>query len=428
MGIEAQAVAIGLTGPFGSGCTTDARILQERLAYKHYRLSDLLVARWRAENPEKPYSRTDLQLLGNHVREDAGDPGVLAREAIAALERDAEQHARIAFDGIRNTGEIDVLRNRFGHRFFLFAIECPREQRWKRLEPTYMQRGRTRPDFLDEEQRDGGEEGRYGQQVRLCVFQADVLLRNDDTVPEADLRSKLYGYVGLVTGEQPRYAKPIEILMNLAYSAAHGSKCLKRQVGAVLVDARPGKLGQVVGQGFNENPSPTHPCVEEPRYGAEPTRKVPGRCFRDIVRYDSFVQLSRASRRCPQCGEVLTAPASDVPPWRCRACRVDLEDFFWPERAMTLCTAIHAEVAAMMAAGWRAKGTTLYSTTFPCFQCAEKIVQTGIKYVVYTEPYPDVRAAERLEDHVEVLPFEGVRSGRFDEIFYRARRSITGQT
>ena len=35
--------------------------------------------------------------------------------------------------------------------------------------------------------------------------------------------------------------------MNLAYSASHGSKCLKRQVGAVLVDAVPNTMGQIVG-------------------------------------------------------------------------------------------------------------------------------------------------------------------------------------
>ena len=32
--------------------------------------------------------------------------------------------------------------------------------------------------------------------------------------------------------------------MNLAYSSAHGSKCLKRQVGAVLVEALPNIMGK----------------------------------------------------------------------------------------------------------------------------------------------------------------------------------------
>ena len=96
---------------------------------------------------------------------------------------------------------------------------------------------------------------------------------------------------------------------------------------------------------------------------------------------------------------------------------------------MSLCTAIHAEVAALMAAGERAKGATLYTTTYPCFQCAEKILHAKIINIVFTEPYPDIRAAERLQEigQVKVERFEGVRSSRFDEIFSRARPYVSAQ-
>ena len=115
--------------------------------------------------------------------------------------------------------------------------------------------------------------------------------------------------------------------MNLAYSAAHGSKCLKRQVGAVLVSAPPNIMGEIVGQGFNENPIGTSACVEEPRYGANAKRKIPGACYRDIVRHDAFVKLAQLQRRCPQCGQVIKNVAA-VPPWRCGSCGADLEGVF----------------------------------------------------------------------------------------------------
>lgn len=76
-----------------------------------------------------------------------------------------------------------------------------------------------------------------------------------------------------------------------------------------------------------------------------------------------------------------------------------------------------------MAAGRRARGSTLYTTTFPCFQCAEKISHAGIKWVVFTEPYPDIRAAARLElANIETERFEGIRSSRFDDVFGRIRQ------
>ena len=91
---------------------------------------------------------------------------------------------------------------------------------------------------------------------------------------------------------------------------------------------------------------------------------------------------------------------------------------------MTLCTAVHAEVAAILSAAGRTKDTTLYTTTFPCFQCAEKIAQAGITNIVFNEVYPDIRAAERLDiAGINVLRFEGIRSRRFDEIFSKAQKS-----
>jgi deoxycytidylate deaminase len=101
----------------------------------------------------------------------------------------------------------------------------------------------------------------------------------------------------------------------------------------------------------------------------------------------------------------------------------NLEIYFFPDRAMSWCTAIHAEVRALLAAGAAARGTTLYTTTFPCFQCAEKITQVGIKDIWFTEPYPDTLAAKRLEiGRIEFRQFEGVRSSVFERFFSSVNR------
>src|SRR6266478_1985380 len=430
MTISKSASVIGFTGPFGSGCSTASGILASRRGYRPFLLSSIIAERWKEENTSRAPSRADLQELGNETRRKSGNPGALAEMAIGKLEQDAKEWNCVVIDGIRNVGEIEVLRERFGRRFYLLAMECPASERWRRLQSGYVKNGLTIEDFLRDNERDRFQEYAHGQQVQLCVDRADVLLINDRNEKRDKfkfLSRKLLSYLDLATGATPRYAKPAEILMNLAYSAAHGSKCLKRQVGAVLVAAPPNVMGEIVGQGFNENPIGTFACVEEPRYGADAKRKIPGTCYRDIVRHQGFVKLAQLARRCPQCGQIIKDIAA-VPPWRCRSCGVDLEEFFWPERAMTLCTAVHAEVAAILAAGSRARGTTLYTTTFPCFQCSEKIAQSGVKNIVFTEPYPDIRAAERLEiAGIEIERFEGIRSSRFDEIFSRARPYISEQ-
>lgn len=417
--------AIGLTAPFGSGCTTTASILSRRLNYDSISLSVLLVERWKKRRRREP-TRADLQAFGNELRLTYG-AGVLARQAIERLEREHEDHS-LSFDGIRNLGEIEALKEHYGRRFYLIALECPQSERWRRLERRYRAKGLSLADFNADNERDRMQEYAHGQQVQLCVDQADVLIVNNNRVGLRTLESKVIDFTQLATGEKPRYALAGEILMNLAHSAAHGSKCLKRQVGAVLVDAAPGEMGDVVGQGFNENPVGTSPCVEEPEYGADAQTNRPGRCYRDKARSEFFDQLFRSGGRCPKCGRILTGCVGPVPPWRCsnRRCAIDLEEYFWSERALTLCTAVHAEVAAIFSAGRRARGATLYTTTFPCFQCVEKIAAAGVKNVVFTEPYPDIRAAHRLElADIAFERFEGVRSSRFDEIFARARPYIS---
>ena len=307
-----------------------------------------------------------------------GNLAILAELAQRSLEEDKDEHSRIVIDGIRNISEIEFLSDVFGNRFYLFALECPQSNRWERLQPSYERQNLGINDFLRDDRRDRNEELDYGQQVQLCVDQADVLIDNSDDVSRTELREKLVDYAELVLGLKYRFARPIEIYMNVAYSASHGSKCIKRQVGAVLINADPNVVGEVIGQGFNENPINTHPCIEEPRYGANLKAQIPGRCYRDIVRQDAFVQLSEKGIRCPRCGEKIELIKAQGPPWSCAKCKGDLEEHFWPERAMTFCTAVHAEVAAILSAAGRAKKATLYTTTFPCFQCAEKIAQSGI--------------------------------------------------
>ncbi len=414
---------IGLTGPFGSGCSTAAGILRDELGYEHLRLSEIIRERWAKKHRRVPF-REELQNLGNHLREDSGRPGFLVEEMLKKLDG-GKARSSIVIDAIRNRGEIRALRNRFGTDFYLLAFECPTSERWKRVKKTYRLQRRDRQDFMDDDQRDRGQEYDFGQQVQLCVDRSDVMIDNGINLSKRALRGKVVEYTLLLTGEKPRYAFPQEIFMNLAYSASHSSKCLKRQVGALLVAASPGERGEIISQGFNENPIATHPCVEEPKYGANLRTGKPGSCYRDIVRHESFVQLGQQDRHCPKCGERLKRPEKKEPPWRCSKCSCDLEVFFWPERAMSLCTAVHAEAMAIISAGSRAKGTTLYTTTFPCFQCAEKIAHAGIQHIVFTEPYPDIRAFERLQlAGIRFARFEGVRSGRFDEIFERARPSF----
>lgn len=355
-------------------------------------------------------TRLDLQKLGDQMREEGGS-GVLVTEALKAISNESA----IVVDGIRNLGEVRELEERFGYHFVLMGIMATAQERWDRIGQTYTDTARTRVDFLQDDERDRNEETNTGQQVELCVDRSDVFVNNSDDVSIGRFKEKIVEFVDLISGKQPRHANQDEIRMNMAYGASHSSKCVKRHVGAIVVDG----AGQAIAIGYNENPLGTHPCVEEPEYDCK--------CYRDIVRNDHFKSLADRGTRCPGCGEPITFEPG--PPWRCGSCakkdppvKTNLEAIFFPDRALNWCTAIHAEVWAMFVAGDRTKGGTLYTTTFPCFQCSEKIIQAGIKEVVYTEAYPDVKGELRLKlGSVKMRRFEGVRSSSFQRIFDAVR-------
>lgn len=71
---------------------------------------------------------------------------------------------------------------------------------------------------------------------------------------------------------------------------------------------------------------------------------------------------------------------------------------------------LHAEQAAITnaaMAGIATKGATLYSTTFPCHECAKIIVGAGISEVQYVEPYPKSLVGQLYRGIIETAPPEG---------------------
>jgi deoxycytidylate deaminase/dephospho-CoA kinase len=416
MSAERQVIVVGLTGAFGSGCTTAAKHLRDERGFEMLKLSDCLRKEWKKLHPDKEPTRTDLQRLGDDLREAKGGGYLvdLTLEPFWNQYRDQLEPQRLVIDGIRNVHEIKRLQDVYGYRFVLIAVLSSVEDRWGRIgSSAYVDQGMGRSDFIADDQRDANEDTLFGQQVQLCMDKADILLDNSTTVTLPAFHEKMLGFVDLASGNKVRPAHQEEILMNIAYSASNSSKCIRRHVGAVVVDI----AGQVVGVGYNENPIGTKACIEEPDYDFQ--------CYRDIVRNDHFKYLSKQEVLCHKCGRSFSEIVG--PPWKCPNCQTkgentNLEKLFFPDRALNWCTAIHAEVWALLAAGERCRKGTVYTTAFPCFQCSEKIIQVGVAEVLYTESYPDAYSRRRLElAGITLRQFEGVRSSSFERIFSKMR-------
>lgn len=389
---------IGLTGPFGSGCSTAAETLANaEQPFTLLKLSDVLRELQGTPEEDPASNRRALQDLGNRLRKEEGNGALLLRGLGSALNTDADT-TRYVIDGIRNLGEVRWLQRALGDRFSLFAVIAETATRSRRL-------GLNADDFYELDRRDQGENEDYGQQVNRCVDFADVLIPNDDELRHWEIETtfgkKVKEYAALVEGRAHRYASPEEMLMNIAYASSHGSKCLKRQVGCAIAEGT-----EPLANGYNENPDGLKPCIEQFET-----------CYRDIVRHERFQELAGVGGKCPYCTTEI--PQVFPEPWDCPGCGKSLADAFFPDRAMKWCTALHAEERALINAGERdLSDATLYTTTFPCMLCAEKIIHAGIRKVVFIEAYPDIHGLILFEQAgVETCRFEGVRSRNFERYF-----------
>jgi len=95
----------------------------------------------------------------------------------------------------------------------------------------------------------------------------------------------------------------------------------------------------------------------------------------------------------------------------------------------------HAEMNAITDAarlGIATKNATLFSTTFPCHNCAKHIVASGIIRVVYIEPYPKSQAVHLNGDSISLdietsnkvifENFVGISPRRYRDIFEKGKR------
>ena len=403
-----EQLVIGLTGSFGSGCSTLARVLKQDYTFQIYSLSKILKEEWSTKEKKtvEEASRKELQRFGNQMRLEHGSQVWAEKTFKQSEEDDVVNDHRLLYDSIRNTTEIDFLRRMFPN-FFLIAVDADEPDRWRRVEETY---GRSHKAFKGDDNRDRNEEGiPYGQQVALCVDEADVLIRNDnDPMVTTEvgwmekLSDKMKDFIALFEGKL-RVPYPEETYMSMAYTASLMSQCFKRQVGAVVLD----ELGRVVSTGFNENPPPLKSCIREF-----------GDCFREMY----IEGIMKSIYFCPECGEKLERLGY---PYDCPKCHENIYRRIVGDRALGRCSALHAEERAIINAGAQnLKGCTLYVTTFPCFSCAHKILDVGIKTIYYVESYPDLDSLHVFEraGTVRLEKFEGVKARAYFRFFSHWRR------
>lgn len=249
--IEKDRLIIALTGSVGSGCSWVGKFLGEEEGFRVFSISkEILEKEAKKKNMNlKRDKRKKLQTIGNQSRKkdikDGDYGGILVRKAIKILEQEKCKKG-IIINSIKNPLEIEELK-RYSNAY-LIAIDTSTGIRWERIREE--QYNNDYPRFLRDDERDKDEglkiKGRdkkiyyYSQQVQKCVDLADIVIDNDRDFNDSEeekqkFKDKVKQHISVI--REPGYRNPnnTELLMNNAYCTSLQSRCLKRQVGAIII-------------------------------------------------------------------------------------------------------------------------------------------------------------------------------------------------
>jgi len=179
---------IGITGTLASGKTSVKDFFLSRFSSSYFvSLSEIIKEELLKEGKE--LKRENFVEKGNELRRKYGNH-VLAEVATLTLPKEIE-NCIVIIDGIRNPGEVEYLREKFGKDFVLIGVDAPRELRFKRmLERRKEGDPQTYQEFLEMDERDMGKnQPEYGQNAEACLKLADYLIINDKSLE--DLNEKL---------------------------------------------------------------------------------------------------------------------------------------------------------------------------------------------------------------------------------------------
>jgi len=280
---------------------------------------------------------------------------------------------------LKHPAEVDLLRQIYGPGFFLVGVFASEDYRRERLTTKLLRMSSVECQKLIDTDLDEARR-KHGQKSSSTFERADVFVRSET---DTDATDDLQRFVDLVFGDPFTTPTRDEHAMFIAYGASMRSSELGRQVGAAVVSQH----GELLSVGTNEAP-----CAGGGLYW--PDHEPDGRDFEALKadsnhsrRNELIAELAKALKLKPDATEELKAITGVL------------------SRITEYGRSVHAEMEALLAcarSGISPRGGTLMTTTFPCHNCARHVVASGLRRVVFIEPYPKSLAPDLHDDAIRI--------------------------
>lgn len=454
--VDNPEIVIGLVGPIGVDLNAIVGFLNDALHKVHYRTE--LIHITQVMEDVLPQISVDKTSYGNRYRSlikqaDLVRKGVKNHAALACLAVSEIRRLRAKINEVgpdqpslgtayivrqlKREEEITLLREVYGRKFIQVSVFSDKDERRRQLIKKIKGHGTgiveeddAEKEAIDLIAQDHNEvDEAYGQRVSDVFHLGDVFVPGEDGKQAANTIDR---FIRAFFGHNSISPTKDEYGMYAAAGASLRSLDLSRQIGAAIFSDK----GEVVTLGCNEVPkafggtywcddpeAPPHRDFEEGEDGNH-SRKL--RVLHDLIeRMGTLGYLSQDLMEEGQAGEQVKKLVS--------------ERLISDSRMMDIIEfgrIIHAEMSAITDAARKGKAlaeTIMFTTTFPCHMCAKHVVSSGIRRVVFLEPYPKSHAKDMHADSItfspaerdtKVLfePFIGISPRRYRDIFEKKKR------
>lgn len=426
--LDSKELVLAFSGPLGSGVGEVKAVINERIEELGYTIVEIkisaLIRAYSRYLPNPPvtaelaklkgaerYER--FQELGNRLRGERGND-FLAQLAVTHIQLDRKKRfpdlkpdevtpGRFAYvvDQLKHPEECEFLRAIYGENFFLIGVLCSQEKRQQNLEREMIGAA----DAVKIMENDRRQDERHGQKLEKTLQLADFFVRNSKSNTE-ELRKATNRFLDLIHGSVKVTPSRSEQGMYAAYSAGLSSACLSRQVGAAIHDS----TGELIATGCNDVPrgggglythgdgEDDHRCIH----------LMGGICFNHLEKegireeIENIVKFSLNSQLAKIVKENINI--DDESQRLARALARAIREGSRLKDLIEFSRSVHAEMDALVSLARSGSGSAqdgvLFTTTYPCHNCARHIIAAGIRVVYFIEPYEKSLAQKLHSDAI----------------------------
>ena len=457
--VEGAELVFGLVGAVGTDLDAVSDVLASelrRLGYKSelIRLSQLLKETDVWPTPEPDISGLDKyikvhQETGNEYRKSFKRADALALSSVAAIrkfresvnndsKKPVERQAYI-LRSLKHEDEVTALRKIYGEGFFLIAGYSPRANRVDDLakniaasyhEPQNIDKHRSSAEELINIDQSESDTEDFGQNVRDAFPLADVFV---DVKNTGVLEESISRFIRLLFSDPFITPSREEYVMYHTKASALRSADLSRQVGAAISSGN----GDVIAVGANDIPKVGGGLYWE---GDDPDHRdfTLGKDTSNEMKREALAEMLDLLKE----NKWLSSSNSEISSEELVNAALPILEGTQFMNVGEFGRSVHAEMAALLDAARRGipvGGSTLFTTTFPCHNCAKHIIAAGVERVVYIEPYPKSLARYLHSDEIAVEtheacgsrvifePFVGIAPIRYMDLFTMPKRKKEGK-